>query len=91
MRSGRERDGAGPGPTTSADMELPPHVAPGGLVLFLKFLIEMFQQSQFSFGREGRMAGWGAAASQGFPPGSSLPLFAQGIGCSGNIPSEDLF
>lgn len=43
------RWGAGPGPATSADMELPLHVAPGGLVLFLKFFIEMFQQSQFSF------------------------------------------
>lgn len=33
-------------------------VAPGALVLFLNFLFEMFQQSQFRFGREGRQAGW---------------------------------
>lgn len=48
------------------------HVAPGVLVLFLNSLFEMFQQSWFRFGREGRQAGWvGAAASQGLPPGSS--------------------
>lgn len=47
------------------------HVALGPLVLFLNFLFEMFQQSRFRFGREGRLSGWGAAASQGLPPGSS--------------------
>lgn len=33
------------------------HVAPGALVLFLNSLFEMFQQSRFRFGQEGK-AGW---------------------------------
>lgn len=66
-------------------------VAPGALVLFLNFLFEMFQQSRFRFGREGKEGWLGGVLllPRGFLQAAAL--FTQGIGCSCSVPSKALF